>query len=675
MPHSTVPGGFFNESKPLLRALEKELLNFPDPERCRKHLEKITSIPHCAGTVQGKAVANYVSDQLMKSGLLVSRHEFQATASFPVSISVSLVVNKKKTSLGRIEDRKMPEDFPEENPYILPWCAYSASGELEGKVVYANYGRAEDFQILEKKKISLKDKIVLVRYGKGYRGSKVFEAQNRNAAAVLLYPDPADSGSQKGKTYPDGPWAPDDCIQRGSVLYDFLRAGDPGRNANNNSEEEKVDLFPTIPVVPISARDAGLIMKSMKGKIPDDWKGGLEVPYSLGPGPSVIQLDVMMETKTRTFINILGVIRGEEEPHRFVLISNHHDAWTYGAVDPGTGTAAMLELANTFGNLRRIGWKPRRSLIFGFWDGEEYALTGSTAWGEEEAGRMRECLACLNVDAAVSGDNFFCATSPLLAGLVKLAASKVRLPGGKWMGSFFKYSGPDNAENAGKLLPGNEPLLMLSGGTDYTVFFNRMGVPSIDVGFTGPYGVYHSMYDDFEWVKKFGDPGFLYHTAMVKFIGLMALHLSESDLLPYDVLAYPRAFREHLDLLPKKSKIAEIMEKAADSWDEAANEAHAAIQKIKQNPPGAAREKAKIINEALLSIERSLLDKEGIPSRKWFRHLIYAPKNTFEPQVFPAVMDSLDQGKRKDAVQHAEKIAAAVDRVCVYLRKISKINK
>ncbi|MCD6310685.1 MAG: M28 family peptidase, partial [Candidatus Eremiobacteraeota bacterium] len=378
----------------------------------------------------------------------------------------------------------------------------------------------------------------------------------------------------------------------------------------------------------------------------------------------------------RNFINVLGVIRGEEEPHRFVLISNHHDAWTYGGVDPGTGTATMLELARIFGRLHRIGWKPRRSLIFGFWDGEEYALTGSTAWGEEESGRMRECLACLNVDAAVSGNKFSCASSPLLVGLINQIASKVRLPGGKWMGSFFKHPCPDDEKSDGSgALPGCEPIEILAGGTDHTVFFNRMGVPSLNVCFEGPYGVYHSMYDDFEWVKKFADPNFLYHTAMAKFIGLMALHLMESDILPYDVLAYPRAFRGHLDTLPRKSKIMEILQKAADKWDEAAREAHSAIISVKQRPPGAVREKTKIINDALLSIERSLLDKDGLTGREWFRHLIYVPQNTYRAQVFPGIMAALEKGKRKDAIEQAKKIAAAVEKVCMYLKRITKAIK
>src|SRR5271169_1319637 len=418
-------------------------------ERIRDYHRYFTSKPHPAGTKNDYEVAQYIAEEWKKQGLEdVVVRQYDVLGTRPVSTSLEMVAPRHYKAVLREQPYDVDPDT--RNPEIASaWIGFSSSGEVTAPVVYAHSGNPEDYELLRKNGIDVKGKIVLVRYSNpySYRGFKALTAQRLGAAALLIYSDPAEDGYKRGKVYPDGPWGPESHIQRGAITYDFMVPGDPLTpgwasvpGAKRIPESEAVSL-PHIVALPLSWHDAKPLLENMDGPVaPKDWQGGLPITYRLAGSVSA-HLKVEMDNSTQPYYVVEARIKGSEFPDEWVLLGNHHDAWEYGGVDPSSGTASMMEMTQAFGTMLKQGIRPRRTLIFGSWDGEEVGLTGSTEWGEQFADELRnKAVAYINVDSSTSGPNFHGQAVASLAPMLVETAHTLNDPSGKTLYQAWKES-------------------------------------------------------------------------------------------------------------------------------------------------------------------------------------------------------------------------------------------
>ena len=543
-----------------------------------------------------------------------------------------------------------------ETEIVQGYNAYSPDGDVTAELVYVNKGLPEDYQILSDQGISVNGKICIARYGGSYRGVKAKVAGDNGAVGLILYSDPADDGYMRGDVYPRGPWRSADAIQRGTVKYIFQHASDPltpGWAATADAERipisEATDL-PKIPVVPLAYRDAEPLLKALAGPtVPADWQGGLPFAYHTGPGPAKVRLKVRCDHSTRPIYNVIATLEGTEYPDQWVILGNHHDAWVYGAADPGSGTVALLEVAESLGKLAKMGMRPKRTIVFAAWDAEEFGILGSTEWVEDlKVTLQQKAIAYLNVDIAATGRRFYVSAIPSLRALIREVTKKVIDP---WT---LKPVYESWKMRQGKEIPqvGN-----LGSGSDHSPFIGHAGIPAVSMGFGGPYGVYHAMQDNFYWMEHFGDPTFQYQAAMAKIWGTLALQLANADILPLDYETYATDLMTPLKLLQNsgsKNKIAKdigALDRLLTEWQQAAGSLNRELASyLALGDLSTVME----INQRLYQLERNLTIEAGLPLRPWFKHLIYAPGlNTgYAAVVFPGVLDALEYGD--DAAVHAE---------------------
>ena len=424
-------------------------------------------------------------------------------------------------------------------PAIDTFNGYSGDGNVIGELVYANYGTEEDYIELEKKNIDLNGKIVIVRYGKIFRGNKVTGAQKRGAKGVLIYTDPSDSGNNKGKVYKEGPWSTNTTVQRGTIWTgrgDPLSPGWPSDNqfyVSLNLSDARNDSIvneplPLIPVQPISYGDAyPLLINLNNNEIPNEsWQGGLNFTYKIGPGPIIVNIEIKSNYTVTNIWNVIGTIEGKIEKDRYIIVGAHRDAWTFGSGDPISGTSTLLETARVFGILLSNGYQPRRSIVFCSWDAEEYGLIGSVEFVEKHYNLLyNNAVVYLNSDISVSGtDHFNTEGSPNLFSILNDVTNQVTINGNKVNNFWDKKMG------------------YLGDGSDYTGFYQHLGISSLDSFFSNDnrqyYSVYHSNYDSFYWYSHFGDPDFTFHSAYTKLFGLLTLHFANNRLLPFDTSYY-----------------------------------------------------------------------------------------------------------------------------------------
>jgi len=477
--------------------------------------------------------------------------------------------------------------------------------------------------------------------------------------------------------YPEGPWGPADRVQRGGIAYDFLVPGDPltpgwaSLPGAKRIDSRQAASLPKIVSAPVAERDARAMLDVLDGpEVPDSWRGALPVTYRTGPGPAIVRVRVRNDDRVRPIWTVTGMLRGRDRPDDLVIVGNHRDAWVYGGVDPSSGSAAMMELARALGGLKKAGWRPRRSILFASWDAEEFSLTSSTEWGEQHAQTLRSrAVAYLNVDSAVSGQDLAVAAVPSLNVLIESAARVVRDPATRLtLAARARTTRASSAATPSTFVDNR-----LGGGSDYTVFLNHLGVPVADLSFRGPYGVYHSAYDTHHWVATIGDPGFLYHAALVRLWGLITLRLADADLVALDYTAYADridAFARELrtrwtstQLSTPDDPLKDVLA-AAGELRRAAGAFNARRDRALSDR---GREAMSALNDQLLTVERSLLDPDGIPGRPWFRHLIYAPKFTYAPEMLPGVAEALDAGDLPEARAQAQHLAAAIRRAAASL--------
>jgi len=668
-------------------ATEARFLAVPDPKLAEDHLRMLTKAPHMAGTVEDKLMADYVARKFREAGLDTEIVEYKVWINYPAEITVDMTAPAGVEMHGPTPEHVENDPYQDDPRIVMPFSGMSPSGDVEADVVYANYGTPEDFEKLEKLKVDVRGKIVLVRYGQNFRGVKVFVAQEHGAAGVIIYSDPADDGWRRGDKYPDGPWRPDTGVQRGSTGYMFEFPGDPTTpgvasvpalpDSQRISPEQSAQM-PKIPVTPMSYHDVWPVLEHLTGPdSPREWQGALPFTYHVGPGPAKLKMHLKQDYQFRTLWDVIGRVRGSELPDEWVVAGNHRDSWVYGAVDPNSGTAAMLESVHGIGALLKSGWKPRRTMVFCSWDGEEEGLIGSTEWVEQHESELANAAAYFNMDVAVSGPKFGASAVPSLKQFLRDVTKVVPgAKGGTVYEGWQKAAQPDapstqspteaigdSRRTPAAQVKGDVAVGDLGSGSDYTAFLQHSGVPSTDVSSSGPYGVYHSVFDNFAWFKKFGDPDFLYEQQMARVFGLEAVRMADADVLPYDYEEYGKEVAAYLDAAKKRAD-GKFGERALDfgAVNAAAHHFEAAGAKIlakEKNPP---REAARL-NQALRDAERALLTPHGLPHRSFFRHVIYAPGEYtgYAAVVIPGVNEALDKGDSERARQQLAALASALE--------------
>lgn len=625
--------------------VEEQLSALLDPASTARHFRYLTEEPHASGSKRNLELAEYTRDRFAEYGLEdVKIRRYDVLLPLPRKVEVDMLEPFEYRPTLREDGYPVDKDsYADVGPTYL---GMSASGDATSHVIYAHSGNPEDYDWLEAQGIDPRGKIAIVRYSVpySYRGFKAWEAQRRGVRALIVYSDPAEDGYHKGDVFPHGPWGPESHIQRGAITYDFIVPGDPltpgwasveGAKRIPRSEARSV---PEIVAVPMSWRDVQPILESLGGPVaPASWQGALPLTYHVGPGPAKLRVQVDMDDEIRPIWVVEGRIRGTDEAEQTVILGNHRDAWVYGGVDPSSGSATLLETARVLGAMARSGHRPRRTVVFASWDAEEWHLTGSTEWGEELAEELgRGAVAYLNVDSSTAGPDFSVGAVASLNPVLEAVARDVVDPNSR-----------RSLLEAWKKTAQDSPLVVnnLGSGSDYTVFLNFLGIPVADLTFDGPYGVYHSQYDDLYWMEHFGDPGYRYMTAMAEVWGRLALRLANAEVLPGDYRPYVAAVGGFLDSLEKIEGASEELDlgaarKAMDRWDHAATDLQGRIEKTLTGE-GVRFSK---LNAALLQVERRFLLPEGIPGRPWFKHVLYAPRYTYAAMSLPGVREAAESG-------------------------------
>lgn len=666
--------------------IEKKFMAVPDPKLAEEHLRILTQAPHIAGSPEDKATAEYVAGKFREAGLETAIVEYKVWFNYPAEIRVDMTAPAGVEMHGPRRERVENDPFQDDPRIVTAYNAMSASGDVEADVVYANYGSPDDFDKLKEMNVDVRGKIVIVRYGENFRGVKAFVAQERGAAGVIIYSDPKDDGYYRGDPYPKGPWRPASGVQRGSIGYMFQFPGDPttpGVAATPSLPDSKrvspaeSEQLPKIPVTPLCYADASPILEHLGGEpSPREWQGALPFTYHVGPGPAKVKLHLKQDYQFRTIWDVIGKVPGTSSPDEWVVAGNHRDAWVYGAVDPNSGTASMLEAVHGVGELLKSGWKPRRTIVFASWDAEEEGLMGSTEWGEDHAHELANAAAYFNMDVAVSGKKFGAAGVPSLKEFIREIAKAVPSPQGGTVYDAWKMAnrpksdrspeGGTNSRQPAAAISGDVPVGDLGSGSDYSVFLQHLGVPSTDISSSGSYGVYHSAFDDFAWFKKFGDPDFVYEQEMARVYGLEVLRMADADVLPYDYEDYGKEILVYLDAARSKAR-DKFGDKAPDFGGAIAGARHLQdagakiLQKQRKLPAAPER-----LNATLREAERALLISEGLPNRAWFHHSIYAPGQYtgYAAVVIPGVNEAIDRGDLHRTEQQIAALAAALNR-CV----------
>jgi N-acetylated-alpha-linked acidic dipeptidase len=645
----------------------------PDEERRQHHI--FTSEPHVAGSARNNELARYIADQWRTEGFEVVIRRYDVYGSNPKFTSLEMVAPVHyRAGLRELPVKGDPDS--KNKSISSAWSGMSASGEVTAALVYAHSGNPEDYALLRKQGIDVKGKVVLVRYSNpySYRGFKALTAQREGAAAILIYSDPAEDGYKKGRVAPDGPWGPEYHIQRGAITYDFMVPGDPLTpgwasipGAKRIPVEEAVSI-PKIMALPLSWHDAKPLLSNMDGPLaPADWQGGLPFKYHLGGNRVRVHVKIEMDNSTQPYYVVEGRIRGAELPDEWVVLGNHRDAWVFGGVDPSSGTASMMELTRALGQMAKAGMRPRRTIVVCSWDGEEVGLTGSTEWGEQFADELKKkAVAYINVDSSTSGPNFHGQAVASLAPMLVETAHSLKDPSGKSLYDAWKESSArERRENdrPGEVTDSNLADTRIGSGSDHTVFLNFIGMPVLGLQFDGPYGVYHSAYDDFFWMNHFGDPGYRYHTLMSQLWGVLALRLANADLLPFDFASYAANIREFANELTKGKDMSQLDLKpvldAVDEFEAAGKKlddsAHQALvsgsvdSKIAEN-----------MNRDEMQVERNWLNPDGIPGRPWFKHILYGARFTYAHLELPGLTEAVEKQDWTTAKQQAELLRQAL---------------
>lgn len=703
--------GFLKESSSAQYELEKKfdgLLNAADQDKWMKFL---TSKPHHIGSAHGKANAEYMAALFSQWGYETELAVYHVL--FPTPKFRSLELLGAKPYKAKLEEAALKEDITSgiKQDQLPPYNAYSADGDVTAELVFVNRGIPADYEELERMGISVKGKIVIAKYGGSWRGIKPKVAAEHGAIGCIIYSDPKDDGYVAGDVYPNGPYRPQQGVQRGSVMDMPVYPGDPttpGYGSTSDAKRlkrEEVTTIMKIPVLPISYEDALPLLQSLAGPVvPDAWKGGLPITYHAGPSKEKVRLQLQFNWDIKPLYNVIAKMKGSVYPDEWVIRGNHHDGWNMGAADPISGMVAEMDEARAIGELAKQGYKPKRTVVFAAWDGEEPALLGSTEWVEDHAQELKQkTVAYLNSDGNSRGF-IGIGGSHALEGFFNEIAADVIDPqtGVSVRDRRYARMMATADRNARAKMMGNKYMKIeaLGAGSDYSPFFQHLGIPSANIGFggEGSGGEYHSIYDSYDHFVRFKDPGFQYGVALAKTAGRSMLRLANADVLPFDYNILTTTISGYLNdvkgLIETMRSEVEMENKLVDenvfklaadpkssrslpgrkaavpylefgNLENALHQLSQSTQQLKQLLLNADRLKADDLvrlNKILFTAEQNLLNENGLPRRPWYKHQVYAPGfyTGYGVKTLPGVREGIEEKNWKEAQERIGVLSAAL---------------
>ncbi|HEY1494239.1 MAG TPA: transferrin receptor-like dimerization domain-containing protein [Candidatus Solibacter sp.] len=711
--------GYSSEAGRTERDWEAKFRAIPDPAALRAYMQRLSARPHHVGSPYDKDNAEWIAAKAREWGLDAQIEIFDVL--FPTPKERALEMTEPTRFTAKIAEPALAVDptSSQRDEQLPVYNAYSIDGDVTAPLVYVNYGIPADYEELERLGVSVKGAIVIARYGGSWRGIKPKVAGEHGAVGCLIYSDPRDDGYAAGDTFPNGPFRPSDGAQRGSVMDMPVYPGDPltpGVGATKDAKRlalSEVKTLTTIPVMPISYGDAQPLLAALKGPMaPPAWRGALPLTYHIGPGPTKVHLKLKFNWDTKPLYDVIVRIPGSTYPDEWIIRGNHHDGWVNGAEDPISGLAPMMEEMRAMGTLLKQGWRPKRTIIYCAWDGEEPGLLGSTEWAETHASELqRKAAVYINSDGNGRGV-LQVEGSHTLEKFINGVAKEIDDPEAKisvWKRlQAWRIANSPEAAAAERAEARSRDLRIaaLGSGSDYTAFLDHLGIASVNMGFGGEDqgGIYHSIYDDFYWYTHFADTDFVYGRALAQTAGTSVMRLAGAELLPLDFDNFTDTIRRYIDEVQKlaRDKRDQIVERnrqidegvfaavndprrprsapakettppflnfaplengfaallrTAKSYDEALARA------ADNGGAGFARASLRDVNARLIAVERALTLNEGLPNRDWFKHQIYAPGfyTGYGVKTLPAVRESIEQKDWKLAEEQIVKVGKVLE--------------
>jgi N-acetylated-alpha-linked acidic dipeptidase len=704
--------GYSPDSARAQREWEIRFRAIPRAPNLSDYVKRLSARPHHVGSPYDKDNAEWILAKFKEWGIEARMENFDVLFPTPKERAVELIEPRRFTA--KLQEPTVPQDptSSQHDEQLPTYNAYSIDGDVTAALVYVNYGVPEDYEQLERLGVSVKGAIVIARYGGSWRGIKPKVAAEHGAVGCIIYSDPRDDGYFMGEVFPQGAYRPRDGVQRGSVMDMPVYPGDPltpGVGATANAKRLAVKDAATItkiPVLPISYGDAQPLLEALGGRVaPLGWRGALPFTYHVGPGPAKVHLKVKSNWDIKRLYNVIARIPGSASPDEWIVRGNHHDAWVNGADDPDSGAAALMEEARAFSELVKQGWKPKRTIIYCVWDGEEEGLLGSTEWAEEHADELKQRAAVyINSDSNSRG-YLSMSGSHSLEKFINGVARDIQDPEkniSAWKRDQLRRIQSGGSESRQEARSRADlRISALGSGSDYTAFIDHLGVASLNLGFGGDGGggIYHSIYDDYYWYTHFSDGDFVYGRALSQTIGTAVMRLAGADVLPYDFTNLAETVHRYVDELQRlRSSIGDGIRERNRQLDEGVFAATSdprrpLLPPQREEPPpflnfaplqnGAAAltrsaqryEKAlakadlaslnvKSLNQKLIQMERGLTDAEGLPNRPWFKHQLYAPGfyTGYGVKTIPAVRESIEQKQWSQADAQIARVGRVLER-------------
>ena len=708
--------GFTRDSSATERQWETKFKAIPSPQNQRDYMEHLSAHPHNVGTVYDKQNAEWILAKYKEWGWDAHIEEFDVLFPTPKERVLEMVAPIK--FVAKLKEPAVPGDptSNQQSEQLPTYNAYSADGDVTAPLVYANYGLTSDYEELDRLGVSVKGAIVIVRYGGSWRGVKPKLAAEHGAVGCLIYSDPRDDGYFDDDVFPEGPMRPPDGVQRGSVMdFASTQSGDPltpGIGATANAKRLPIKDNPAltkIPVMPISYGDAQPLLAALTGPMaPPEWRGSLAIPYHVGPGAAKVHFKMLSNWDIKPLYDVIAKIPGAEKPDEWVVRGNHHDGWVNGAQDPISGQVAEMEEGRAFGELLKQGWKPKRTIIYCAWDGEEPGLLGSTEWAEEHDAELKQhAVAYINTDSNGRG-YLFVEGSHTLEHFINGVSRDMDDPEKNIpvrQRSFSREIAQAHSDEDRKEIRSRADLRIgaLGSGSDYTAFLDHLGVASINMGYGGEDrgGIYHSIYDDFYWYTHFADTDFAYGRALSQTVGIAVMRLADADLVPFEFTDFADTIHLYLKQLkkladdardkavernkeldeglfnavsdPRRPTVAPPREEvpphlnfapfdnAADGLTMAAQRYHDALYKAwAVGVPSSALQD---LNQKLMDSERRLTTEEGVLRRGWYKHMIYAPGvySGYGAKTIPGVREAIEQKHWDEANSEMVRISTVLN--------------
>jgi len=700
--------GFFPVNAQKQVDYEKEFDALISTKNQDEWMKFLTSRPHHIGSTQGKANADFMANLFKQWGYETELSSYNVL--FPTPKSRLLELLGDKPYKAKLEETTLKEDATsgQKSEQLPSYNAYSADGDVTAELVFVNRGVPADYEELERMGISVKGKIVIAKYGGSWRGIKPKVAAEHGAIGCLIYSDPMDDGYAEGDVYPKGPFRPKQGIQRGSVMDMPVYPGDPSTPGYGSTADAKrldrkdITTIMKIPVLPISYEDALPLLTALNGPVaPASWRGGLPITYHVGPSVAKVRLALQFNWDYRPLYNVIAKMKGSEYPDQWVIRGNHHDGWVNGAADPISGMVAEMEEARAIGELTKKGYKPKRTIVFCAWDGEEPSLLGSTEWVEDHAEELqKKTVAYLNSDGNSRGFVGFSGSHALEQFFNEIATSVVDPQTGVSVSERRYAKSLADADRSSKAkLIGNKYFKIgaLGAGSDYSPFFQHLGIPSANIGYggEGDGGEYHSIYDSYDHFTRFKDPGFQYGTALAKTTGRAMLRLANADVLPFDYSILVKTIGEYVadvktslelkrsddEMLNRliKEKVYELAKDPTlgfagptpkqvvpyldfSSIDNAMTLVRTSSEELKaaiEKAGSADAQKRARLNEILYQSEQKLLNPNGLPRRPWYKHMIYAPGfyTGYGVKTLPGIREGIEESNWKEAQDYINIVA------------------